>query len=594
MSCGTCGIQASDTLQGDTGVPAGAPTTANRPRCPHCKAFVAQEGAACHNPRCPGHQADQESPALAVRTRQGRTAAPPVVAAAGYERRPALPVPQAFYPLHPRSTPKEVAVTLGAALPGATGLPFVARLVGDAPDQALEIAPWPFGFSRREQCALAHYGLPRQENERQPYRLDLAAGRALVERLQTDMRAHQFMYEVPCRPYPAYVTEAEVPADTPPEMAEALLRNGVATVGKLLAGTVQGSGGTMLRFGASNRRGRELAGGIVVPLEVGIELAHQFHRTALRPNQPFEITVPVPAPLQEASFAGATLRNGDCDVAALRLRSAGNEQVAVLEVITPAQRVATGHIAAPVAVWQQLTADIRRQAQGTPASEGVNSWSVAQVDPTQDPAPAADAPPRLLTALDQQDYRQVQETIRDLQHYPLDVAGPLLVQTMLEIGDSEVQEAAVAALGQYDEGDRTLPYLEAALWCPSLHGRGAAIGFIGARASPAAVVLLGQVLSDTSRPGSTDNTVMRQAALAQLTAIAGDVVVPHVAAALQDEAPRIRQAAVDFLAATPGRTTTAALRTALDDTDAYVRGTAARALVQRGEAGLSPAPEVNR
>lgn len=56
MSCGTCGIQASDTMQGDTGVPAGAPTTTNRPRCPHCKAFVAQEGGPCHNPRCPAKQ----------------------------------------------------------------------------------------------------------------------------------------------------------------------------------------------------------------------------------------------------------------------------------------------------------------------------------------------------------------------------------------------------------------------------------------------------------------------------------------------------------------------------------------------------------
>lgn len=53
MSCGTCGIQASDTMQSDTGVPAGAPTTATRPRCPRCKAFLAAPGAACNNPRCP-------------------------------------------------------------------------------------------------------------------------------------------------------------------------------------------------------------------------------------------------------------------------------------------------------------------------------------------------------------------------------------------------------------------------------------------------------------------------------------------------------------------------------------------------------------
>lgn len=53
MSCGTCGIQASNTMQDDTGVPAGAPQT-ERPRCPFCKAFVTQDGAPCRNPRCPG------------------------------------------------------------------------------------------------------------------------------------------------------------------------------------------------------------------------------------------------------------------------------------------------------------------------------------------------------------------------------------------------------------------------------------------------------------------------------------------------------------------------------------------------------------
>lgn len=54
MSCGTCGIQASNTLQGDTGVPAGAPTT--RPRCPICEAFLASGGSPCANPRCPGNR----------------------------------------------------------------------------------------------------------------------------------------------------------------------------------------------------------------------------------------------------------------------------------------------------------------------------------------------------------------------------------------------------------------------------------------------------------------------------------------------------------------------------------------------------------
>lgn len=56
MSCGTCGLQASDALQGDTGVPAGAPTTASRPRCPRCHAFIAAAGATCKNPRCPTQQ----------------------------------------------------------------------------------------------------------------------------------------------------------------------------------------------------------------------------------------------------------------------------------------------------------------------------------------------------------------------------------------------------------------------------------------------------------------------------------------------------------------------------------------------------------
>lgn len=59
MSCGTCGVQASDTLQGDTGVPAGAPTTAQA-RCPQCQAFIAAAGAPCTNPRCPTHNPDQQ------------------------------------------------------------------------------------------------------------------------------------------------------------------------------------------------------------------------------------------------------------------------------------------------------------------------------------------------------------------------------------------------------------------------------------------------------------------------------------------------------------------------------------------------------
>lgn len=52
MSCGTCGVQASTTMQEDTGVPAGASATA-RPRCPHCHAFISTTGTACRNPRCP-------------------------------------------------------------------------------------------------------------------------------------------------------------------------------------------------------------------------------------------------------------------------------------------------------------------------------------------------------------------------------------------------------------------------------------------------------------------------------------------------------------------------------------------------------------
>lgn len=55
MSCGTCGIQASNTMQEDTGVPAGAPQT-ERPRCPDCQAFVSSTGASCRNPRCPSLQ----------------------------------------------------------------------------------------------------------------------------------------------------------------------------------------------------------------------------------------------------------------------------------------------------------------------------------------------------------------------------------------------------------------------------------------------------------------------------------------------------------------------------------------------------------
>lgn len=54
MSCGTCGLQASNTMQGDTGVPAGAPQT-KRPRCHLCGAFLRQWGAVCRNPRCPSY-----------------------------------------------------------------------------------------------------------------------------------------------------------------------------------------------------------------------------------------------------------------------------------------------------------------------------------------------------------------------------------------------------------------------------------------------------------------------------------------------------------------------------------------------------------
>lgn len=63
MSCGTCGIQASDTMQGDTGVPAGAPTTrrepgsggaqARPPKCRYCGGPIPPTGpAACANPGC--------------------------------------------------------------------------------------------------------------------------------------------------------------------------------------------------------------------------------------------------------------------------------------------------------------------------------------------------------------------------------------------------------------------------------------------------------------------------------------------------------------------------------------------------------------
>lgn len=54
MSCGTCGIDASTTLQADTGVPAGAPTT-KQPRCPDCGAWT-EAGTACNNPRCPSNR----------------------------------------------------------------------------------------------------------------------------------------------------------------------------------------------------------------------------------------------------------------------------------------------------------------------------------------------------------------------------------------------------------------------------------------------------------------------------------------------------------------------------------------------------------
>lgn len=60
MSCGTCGLQASNTLQADTGVPTGAPTT-TRSRCPHCQAFV-QAGAPCRNPRCPQATPAEQDP----------------------------------------------------------------------------------------------------------------------------------------------------------------------------------------------------------------------------------------------------------------------------------------------------------------------------------------------------------------------------------------------------------------------------------------------------------------------------------------------------------------------------------------------------
>lgn len=61
MSCGTCGIQASETMQGDTGVPAGAPTTGPA-RCPYCQAFISAAGAPCANPRCPGQAVTVDLP----------------------------------------------------------------------------------------------------------------------------------------------------------------------------------------------------------------------------------------------------------------------------------------------------------------------------------------------------------------------------------------------------------------------------------------------------------------------------------------------------------------------------------------------------
>lgn len=67
MSCGTCGLQAGETMQPDTGVPAGAPSTASRPRCPDCKAFIAGTGAPCANPRCPSRRVGQLPPAEQTR-----------------------------------------------------------------------------------------------------------------------------------------------------------------------------------------------------------------------------------------------------------------------------------------------------------------------------------------------------------------------------------------------------------------------------------------------------------------------------------------------------------------------------------------------
>lgn len=55
MSCGTCGIQASETMQGDTGVPAGAPTT--QPRCPDCGQFLSVDDGSHRCPASPGQGA---------------------------------------------------------------------------------------------------------------------------------------------------------------------------------------------------------------------------------------------------------------------------------------------------------------------------------------------------------------------------------------------------------------------------------------------------------------------------------------------------------------------------------------------------------